>query len=35
MDEAKFSRFHSGVKRGDIVGVTSFPSLDITIINQI
>lgn len=25
MDEAEFSRFHSGVKRGDIVGVTGFP----------
>ncbi|RVW83129.1 Lysine--tRNA ligase, cytoplasmic [Vitis vinifera] len=27
MDEAEFSRFHSGVKRGDIVGVTGFPVL--------
>ncbi|OVA16355.1 Lysine-tRNA ligase [Macleaya cordata] len=25
MDEAEFSRFHSGVKRGDIVGVSGFP----------
>ena len=25
MDEAEFSRFHSGVKRGNIVGVTGFP----------
>ncbi|KAI3845142.1 hypothetical protein MKX03_019809 [Papaver bracteatum] len=25
MDEAAFTRFHSGVKRGDIVGVTGFP----------
>lgn len=25
MDEAEFTRFHSGVKRGDIVGVTGFP----------
>ena len=24
MDEAEFSRFHSGVKQDDIVGVTSF-----------
>ncbi|XP_031258572.1 lysine--tRNA ligase, partial [Pistacia vera] len=25
MDEAEFSKFHSSVKRGDIVGVTGFP----------
>ncbi|XP_043715563.1 lysine--tRNA ligase, cytoplasmic-like [Telopea speciosissima] len=25
MDEAEFSRFHSGVKHGDIVGVSGFP----------
>ncbi|KAL6958008.1 DNA helicase [Sarracenia purpurea var. burkii] len=25
MDEAEFSKFHSGVKRGDIVGVTGYP----------
>ncbi|RWR90194.1 lysine--tRNA ligase isoform X1 [Cinnamomum micranthum f. kanehirae] len=25
LDEAEFSRFHSGVKRGDIVGVSGFP----------
>ncbi|CAN1355324.1 Lysine--tRNA ligase, cytoplasmic [Linum perenne] len=25
MEEAEFSRFHSSVKRGDIVGVTGFP----------
>ncbi|XP_057952108.1 lysine--tRNA ligase, cytoplasmic isoform X2 [Malania oleifera] len=25
MDEAEFSKLHSGVKRGDIVGVTGFP----------
>ncbi|XP_043695520.1 lysine--tRNA ligase, cytoplasmic isoform X2 [Telopea speciosissima] len=25
MDEAEFSRFHSGVKRGDIAGVSGFP----------
>ncbi|KAK7387924.1 hypothetical protein VNO78_22722 [Psophocarpus tetragonolobus] len=25
LDEAEFSRFHSNVKRGDIVGVTGFP----------
>lgn len=25
MDEVEFSRFHSSVKRGDIVGVTGFP----------
>ncbi|XP_030510203.1 lysine--tRNA ligase, cytoplasmic isoform X1 [Cannabis sativa] len=25
MDEAEFSRFHSSVKRGDIVGVSGFP----------
>ncbi|KAK3031799.1 hypothetical protein RJ639_036951, partial [Escallonia herrerae] len=25
MDEAEFSRFHSGVKRGDIVGIVGFP----------
>ncbi|KAJ8445267.1 hypothetical protein Cgig2_024473 [Carnegiea gigantea] len=25
LDEAEFSRFHAGVKRGDIVGVTGFP----------
>ncbi|TYJ46044.1 hypothetical protein E1A91_A02G095800v1 [Gossypium mustelinum] len=25
LDEAEFAKFHSGVKRGDIVGVTGFP----------
>jgi lysyl-tRNA synthetase class 2 len=25
LDEAEFSRFHSGVKRGDIVGIVGFP----------
>ncbi|KAF3453300.1 hypothetical protein FNV43_RR03740 [Rhamnella rubrinervis] len=25
MDEAEFSKFHSSVKRGDIVGITGFP----------
>lgn len=25
MDEVEFSKFHSSVKRGDIVGVTGFP----------
>ncbi|XP_030456436.2 lysine--tRNA ligase, cytoplasmic [Syzygium oleosum] len=25
MDDAEFSRFHSNVKRGDIVGITGFP----------
>ncbi|WJX28157.1 lysine--tRNA ligase [Trifolium repens] len=25
LDEAEFSRFHSNVKRGDIVGITGFP----------
>ncbi|KAL9684141.1 hypothetical protein QQ045_021575 [Rhodiola kirilowii] len=25
LDEAEFSRFHAGVKRGDIVGVTGYP----------
>lgn len=34
MDEAEFSKFHSTVKRGDIVGVTGFPGLDITIVNE-
>lgn len=33
MDEAEFSRLHSGVKRGDIVGVTGFPGPDIIIVN--
>ncbi|KAA8535354.1 hypothetical protein F0562_030358 [Nyssa sinensis] len=26
LDEAEFSRLHSGVKRGDIVGVIGFPT---------
>lgn len=30
MDEAEFTRFHSSVKRGDIVGVIGFPGLDTT-----
>ncbi|GLT32311.1 hypothetical protein SLA2020_069860, partial [Shorea laevis] len=25
MDEAEFSKSHSAVKRGDIVGITGFP----------
>lgn len=27
MDEAEFSKFHSSVKRGDIVGIRGFPGL--------
>jgi lysyl-tRNA synthetase class 2 len=27
LDEAEFSKFHSNVKRGDIVGTTGFPGL--------
>lgn len=27
LDEAEFSKLHSSVKRGDIVGVTGFPGL--------
>lgn len=27
MEEAEFYKLHSGVKRGDIVGVTGFPGL--------
>ncbi|KAI8004161.1 Lysine--tRNA ligase [Camellia lanceoleosa] len=26
LDEAEFSKFHSGVKRGDIVGVIGYPA---------
>ncbi|PKI34236.1 hypothetical protein CRG98_045369 [Punica granatum] len=32
MEEAEFSKFHSSVKRGDIVGVTGFPGLNSTIL---
>ncbi|KAF5178344.1 Lysine--trna ligase, partial [Thalictrum thalictroides] len=27
LDEAEFPRFHSGVKRGDIVGIFGFPGM--------
>jgi len=27
LDEVEFSKFHSNVKRGDIVGITGFPGL--------
>lgn len=25
MDEVEFSKYHAGVKRGDIVGITGYP----------
>jgi hypothetical protein len=27
LDEAEFSKYHSGVKRGDIVGICGYPGL--------
>jgi len=27
LDEAEFTKYHSGVKRGDIVGICGYPGL--------
>ncbi|KAJ0089474.1 hypothetical protein Patl1_14232 [Pistacia atlantica] len=35
MDEAEFSKFHSSVKRGDIVGVTGFPVRNLVLVGII